>query len=93
LTFGYGNRSFRIIPPLVISRSEIDCAIDIMDRCLTDLNKRNPSRMEGLPENPQTSRLFQRRPISRMASSIWKSSPERWFEKAREMAREKLAKG
>jgi acetylornithine/succinyldiaminopimelate/putrescine aminotransferase len=93
LTFGYGSRSFRIIPPLVISRPEIDFAIDVMDRCLGDLTKRKPSSMENLPINPYTSRLFERRPISRLISSLWKSSPERWLEKAREIAREKLVRG
>jgi 2,2-dialkylglycine decarboxylase (pyruvate) len=93
LTFGYGNRAFRIIPPLVISHTEIDRAIDIMDQSLGELKTTKSSTRKNWPGNPFTGALLERRPISRIVSGLWRSSPERWFQKAKEVASEKLGTG
>lgn len=92
LTFGYGNRSFRIIPPLIISHAEIDRAIDVMDQSLGTLQMR-PTNRQYWPSNPYTGALLERRPLSRIVSSLWRSSPEKWFAKAKELTRQKLGAG
>ena len=90
LTFGYGSRSFRIIPPLTISHAEIDRAIDVMDRSLAALGTQKIGKRDDWPKNPNTSRLYQRRPVRRVISGLWRSAPEDWLRKAKELAREKL---
>jgi 2,2-dialkylglycine decarboxylase (pyruvate) len=90
LTFGYGSRSFRIIPPLVISHAEIDRAIDVMDRSLTELGTQKAGKRENWPKNPCTSRLHRDHPVKRVISGLWRSAPEEWLAKAKELAREKL---
>jgi hypothetical protein len=86
LTFGYGCRAFRIIPPLVISAAEIDRAIQAMDESLTELRTRPHAELRAYwPANPQTSRLWKRNRAAQLASAVWRSSPEKWFERAKEM--------
>lgn len=92
LTFGYGNRSFRIIPPLIISHSEIDRAIDVMNQSLQALKMRFSNR-EYWPSNPFTRPLQERRPLTRLVSGLWRSSPEKWLEKTKELVGKKLGAG
>jgi 2,2-dialkylglycine decarboxylase (pyruvate) len=86
LTFGYGSRSFRVIPPLTISRAQIDRAIDVMDQALTELGTRKSGKREDWPKNSCTSQLHQDRPVKRVISGLWRSTPEEWVQKARELA-------
>jgi 2,2-dialkylglycine decarboxylase (pyruvate) len=90
LTFGYGSRSFRIIPPLTISHLEIDRAINIMDQALADLETKKTGKRENWPKNPCTSLLYRDRSLQRVVSGLWRSTPEHWVSKAKELAREKL---
>jgi 4-aminobutyrate aminotransferase-like enzyme len=85
LTFGYGDRSFRIIPPLTISHQEIDIAIRTMDSALQDLVSGRRSR-EYWPQNPFTSALWRRSQVTRVASALWRTSPEQWLQKAKSVA-------
>jgi len=86
LTFGYGSRSFRIIPPLTISRAEIDRAINVMDEVFTGLSMKKSGSRDDWPKNPCTSRMQKDRPVKRVISGLWRSSPEEWVHKARELA-------
>lgn len=88
LTFGYGSRTFRVIPPLTISIPEIDSAIAVMERSLGELGS-HPSR-QYWPANPYTKNLVQRHSASRLVTALWRSSPEKWLRKAKEIAHEKL---
>ena len=36
LVLGCGDSTIRLMPPLVIDREQADCAVDIMDRCITE---------------------------------------------------------
>jgi 2,2-dialkylglycine decarboxylase (pyruvate) len=90
LTFGYGSRSFRIIPPLTISHAQIDQAIDVMDRSLSGLGTRKTGKREDWPNNPYTSHLHRNHPVKRVISGLWRSAPEDWLNKARELVRERL---
>jgi 4-aminobutyrate aminotransferase-like enzyme len=88
LTYGYGGVNFRVIPPLVITRPEIDRAIEVMDAALTAV-RANPER-DAWPTNPQTSRLFERHPLRRLLRFAWRSSPADLLDKAKELARGRL---
>jgi 2,2-dialkylglycine decarboxylase (pyruvate) len=90
LTFGFGSRTFRIIPPLIISRSEIDWAIAVMDQSLAELGAKSHTSRQYWPANPYTKPLFQRHPVSRLVAALWRSSPEKWLQKAKEITQEKL---
>lgn len=62
LTLGFGSPSFRIIPPLTISRAQIDRAIDVMGQALTELASRKTGTRKDWPKNPCTSQLHKRSP-------------------------------
>jgi 4-aminobutyrate aminotransferase len=39
LVLGCGESTVRLMPPLVIDREQADCAIDILDRCIAELER------------------------------------------------------
>jgi 4-aminobutyrate aminotransferase len=39
LVLGCGESTVRLMPPLVIDREQADCAVDILDRCVTEVEK------------------------------------------------------
>jgi 2,2-dialkylglycine decarboxylase (pyruvate) len=88
LTYGYGGVNFRVIPPLVITRTEIDRAMEIMEAALTAA-KANPGR-DAWPTNPQTSRLFEKHPLRRLLRFAWRSSPADLVDKGKEVVSERL---
>jgi 2,2-dialkylglycine decarboxylase (pyruvate) len=90
LTYGYGGTNFRIIPPLVISREEIDFAVQVIEQSLQALAKGTIALKDVMPENPYTRRLLQKQPWRRMMNSFWHSSPSQWVEKSRELVRERF---
>jgi 2,2-dialkylglycine decarboxylase (pyruvate) len=85
LTYGYGSVSFRIIPPLVITRSEIDLAIGVIEKSLEAVMTDRSSAKSGWPSNPYTRRLLHQHPWRRLLNSWWRSSPQKWAQKSREM--------
>jgi 2,2-dialkylglycine decarboxylase (pyruvate) len=88
LTYGYGGVNFRIIPPLVITRAEIDRAIQIMEETIKAV-RANPGR-DVWPTNPQTGRMFEKHPLRRLLRYAWKTSPADLVNKGREVVRERL---
>jgi 2,2-dialkylglycine decarboxylase (pyruvate) len=90
LTYGYGNVNIRIIPPLIITRSEIDFAIEAMEKSLADVAAGKDSRKQDEPANPQTRRLLEQHPVQRLLKNLWQSSPEKWVDKGSEILRAKL---
>lgn len=89
LTFGYGSRSFRIIPPLVISHAQVDRAIEVIDACLGELETKQYEKCEHWPRNPYTRSLYQQRPIGRLMSRLWRSTPQEWVQKANQLVSRK----
>ena len=89
LTYGYGNTNIRIIPPLVITRAEIDFGMAAIEGSLKDLAAGKRSQ-EGWPKNAQTARLLKQRPVSRLLKHWWQSSPEKWVEKGGQIMRQTL---
>jgi 2,2-dialkylglycine decarboxylase (pyruvate) len=87
LTYGYGGVNFRIIPPLVITREEIDFATRVIEESLQTIAGGAGSLNEAIPENPWTRRILQKRLWERVMSGLWRSSPAQWVEKGRELIR------
>jgi 2,2-dialkylglycine decarboxylase (pyruvate) len=83
LTYGYGGVNFRIIPPLIISRSEIDFAVEVIENSMAEVLIKADSVKEVLPVNPHTRRLLEKHTWQRLMKYWWRSTPEQWAEKSR----------
>jgi 4-aminobutyrate aminotransferase len=44
LVLGCGLSTLRLMPPLAISRPQIDFAVDVLDRCLTRIEQKRSGR-------------------------------------------------
>jgi 4-aminobutyrate aminotransferase-like enzyme len=84
LTYGYNDLNVRIIPPLVITRAEIDFAVQVMEDAAKDTLEDRLSDEVLLPCNRYTRRLLvKQRRWRRILNYCWRSSPEQWVHKAR----------
>jgi 4-aminobutyrate aminotransferase-like enzyme len=83
LTYGYGATNIRIIPPLVITRSEIDFAVHTISAALEDVLASPDAGKHAWPRNAQTRTLLERPAWRRILKHWWRSSPEQWVEKGR----------
>ncbi len=90
LTYGYGGTNFRIIPPLVITREEIDFAVQVIEESLQKLATGAVALKDVMPQNPYTKRLLQKQSWRRVMNSAWRSSPAHWVEKSRELIWERF---
>ena len=90
LTYGYGGVNFRIIPPLVITRAEIDFAVEVMADSLKAAMSDNESAKEAWPSNPYTHRLFERHPWRRLVNYCWRSSPADLLAKSKELMQQRF---
>lgn len=93
LTYGYGGVNFRIIPPLVITNSEIDFAIGVMRDSLDAVHSRVTPEKADWPQNPHTRNLFERRQWKRLMTHWWNSSPAEWVDKGKELIQARLGRG
>jgi 2,2-dialkylglycine decarboxylase (pyruvate) len=87
LTYGYGSINIRIIPPLVLTHSEIDFAIEVIEKSLEDVVTKKEGGKDLWPRNPYLRRLSDKHPWDRMLKYLWRSSPQEWLEKAGEVIR------
>jgi 4-aminobutyrate aminotransferase-like enzyme len=92
LTYGYGHTNIRIIPPLVITRAEIDRGMTAIEAALHDLASGCRSD-EGWPRNAQTASMLKQKPVRRLLKNAWQSSPKRWFEKGSKLVSQALGGG
>jgi hypothetical protein len=90
LTYGYQNVNFRVIPPLVITRAEIDRAIGVIEEALQEASEGGNSASEAMPRNPYTRRLVADQPWRRLIDFCWRASPEDLIEKSREVLRKRF---
>lgn len=90
LTYGYGSVNFRIIPPLVISRSQIDFAIEVLEQAAQRALQNGGSAKDFLPQNPYTRRLLEKDPFRRLLNYCWRSSPEQILEKGKDVFRRRF---
>ena len=88
LTYGYDSTNIRILPPLVITRSEIDHATNVIEKSLAEVIQDHGKKL--LPANPYTRRLIEVRPLRRLATQLWRSSPEEVVTKSKKIIRKQL---
>jgi 2,2-dialkylglycine decarboxylase (pyruvate) len=83
ITYGYEAMNIRIIPPLVITRAEIDFALEVIEKSLEEVLTQQRSKKELWPANPYTRRLLEQRPLRRLVTQLWRSSPEELIAKSK----------
>ena len=89
ITYSYYEPVIRFIPPLILSKDEVDSAITILDEVLSILEKGN--KEFPLPENPRSGPYLKRMmgqsfsPIT-LARKMWRTSPQQWTEKLRKLS-------
>jgi 4-aminobutyrate aminotransferase-like enzyme len=81
VTYTYYEGAIRIIPALNISRSEIDFAIDVFDRVLTDLEQGKLDAEADAQQNPVVRRVFERSRLRKTLCRMWETSPQYWASK------------
>jgi len=88
ITFSYFEPVLRIIPPLVISKAEIDLAISIIDQALSTLETSNVALADIIPQNSRSGD-FVKRMIKPSAAALlrkmWSTSPHQWVNKLKSM--------
>ena len=90
LTYGYGGTNVRIIPPLVITRSEIDFAVEVMEQSIAETLAHGGCVDASLPLNPYTKRLIERNPLRQVLGRWWRSTPQEWVQKGGSIIRRQL---
>jgi hypothetical protein len=90
LTFTYFEPVLRFIPPLTLTRKEVDFAISVLDEAMKEAVRPGLSLEELLPANRYTRSYVQSQRgklnLRRFLSRLYETSPERWFKKIGEMA-------
>lgn len=89
ITYSYGGK-FRIIPPLVITREQIDFAVAQIEGAVGDVVNKRIAAKDLWPRNPYTRQAFQSHPWKRLIQYCWRSSPEQLVTKGKEAIRQAL---
>jgi len=88
LTYTYFEPVLRIIPPLIITRKEVDFAISVLDEALTETMRKDVSLENMLPKNRFSRAYIETQrgkwSVGRMISKLYETSPERWVKKISE---------
>jgi 2,2-dialkylglycine decarboxylase (pyruvate) len=91
LTYTYFEPVIRFLPPLTISRQEIDLAVSVLDEAITTALKRDTSVDRLLASNPYSrsfiERLRGRKTLRNIASRVYETSPKQWLQKIKELGR------
>ena len=86
ITFTYFEPVLRIIPPLIITRGEIDLAVSILDDALTVLETGNVRLLDIIPNNCRSGDfikgMVKTSPVA-LLKKVWSTSPEQWLNKLR----------
>jgi hypothetical protein len=87
ITFSYYEPVIRFIPPLIISRVEIDEAIDVLEDVFRIVENKPQKLTQIGPQNgrsgPFVTRMNGRMSTARMIRKMWSTSPQEWFNKLR----------
>jgi 2,2-dialkylglycine decarboxylase (pyruvate) len=89
LTFSYYEPVIRIIPPLVISRAEVDSAIYIMDEALKALASGSTRLADLLPRNSRSGPVVKQglgRSLRKKLGRMWSTSPQQWVDKIKSLS-------
>lgn len=88
MTYSYYEPVLRFLPPLTITKPEIDRAIHTLDESITEAVKGKTAIEDLLPTNPYSrafiEKLSGKRSLKRMASVLFETSPKYWLQKTRE---------
>jgi len=86
ITYSYYEPVIRIIPPLIISKSEIDFAISVIDDALTTVESDAANLNDLIPKNcrsgPFISDMIQPSQAA-LLKRMWTTSPQDWLNKLR----------
>jgi 2,2-dialkylglycine decarboxylase (pyruvate) len=89
LTYTYFEPVLRFIPPITLTRKEVDFAISVLDEALTGAVRKELSVQSLLPQNPFTRSYMEKQrgkwTLGRIAAKLYETSPERWVKKIHEM--------
>lgn len=88
LTYSYFEPVIRFLPPLTITRQEIDRAVAVLDESIARALKGDITLGNLLPSNAY-SRAFieglsEKKTLKRLASRLYETSPKYWVQKAKE---------
>jgi 2,2-dialkylglycine decarboxylase (pyruvate) len=81
ITYSYHEGAIRLIPPLNISRTEIDFAISVFDSVLADLEGKGLRPDEYEQKNKVIRSTTHRGTVRRTLSRLWETSPQYWMER------------
>jgi 2,2-dialkylglycine decarboxylase (pyruvate) len=86
ITYSYYEPVLRIIPPLIISKTEIDLALSIIGDALTIVGRGQVKFSELIPKNcrsgPFIAGMMKTSPAA-LLRKMWNTSPQQWLEKVR----------
>jgi 2,2-dialkylglycine decarboxylase (pyruvate) len=89
LTFTYFEPVLRFIPPLTLTRQEVDFATSVVDDALSRAIGKDFSLDDLMPNNRYTRAYVERQrgnwTLGRIFSRLYQTSPERWIRKFNEM--------
>jgi 2,2-dialkylglycine decarboxylase (pyruvate) len=90
-TYTYFEPVFRFIPPLTISREQIDRAIDVLDGAIATALSGKAHLEQVMPTNPFTQSYLRGSggmyTPSRIAKRLYETSPEYWLRKLAEISK------
>src|SRR5262249_6361 len=78
VTYTYYEPVMRIIPPLIISKHEIDLALSIMEDALSIVERDDPKLSEIIPKNCRSGPFISgmmRRSTTALMRKMWSTSP------------------
>jgi 2,2-dialkylglycine decarboxylase (pyruvate) len=88
ITFSYFEPVLRIIPPLIITRDEIDLAISILDDVFRTLTSQNIDVVDIIPRNSRSGDfikgMVRTSPVA-LLRRMWDTSPHQWVKKIKSM--------
>src|SRR5262249_39042073 len=86
ITYSYYEPVMRIIPPLIISKREIDLALSILEEALSIAERGEPKLTEIIPQNGRSGPFIRgmvRTSPATILRNMWRTSPQQWIEKVR----------
>lgn len=90
LTYTYFEPVLRLIPPLTLTREQIDTAIGVLDESLGQVGSGNFRLEDLLPANPYSrpyiDKMRGKRTLKSVLSRLYATSPEHWIKKLSETA-------
>ena len=88
LTYTYYEPVIRFLPPLTISRQQIDTAVAVLDESIRDVLRGKISLSSLLASNPYSRNFIEqlngKKTLKRIASRLYQTSPQHWIKKLRE---------